>query len=110
MRQISAIVLAALLGVTLSLDTADYIKEQNTLANEVCFIKSGLTAFDLRPLAKRDDQSNNAEDYKLKLSNDVYGPGAQLIFNICQYTKDPVNGLTYAYIQTTGGAQTKLTD
>jgi hypothetical protein len=99
MRQISAIVFAALLGVTLAVSQSDFITEQNKLANEVCFIKSGLNVFDLRPLAKRDDDHNSAEDYKLKISNSIYGSGAQLVFNICQFTKDPINEeLTYAYI------------
>jgi hypothetical protein len=83
MRIISATTLAALLGVSLALSTNEFIEEQNNLANEVCFIKDGLTVFDLRSLAVRDDNANQAEDYKVKLPNDLYGTGAQLIFNIC---------------------------
>ena len=76
MRIISTLTLAALLGVSLTLSTDEFIEEQNKLANEVCFIKDGLDIFDLRSLAVRDEGANSAEDYKVKLSNTVYGSGA----------------------------------
>lgn len=62
MRILSAATFAALLGVSLTLATNEFIEEQNKAANEVCFIKDGLNVFDLRDLAIRD--GNDAEDYK----------------------------------------------
>jgi hypothetical protein len=84
-------VLAPLLGVALSID-GEYIKEQNYLANEYCIIKIGLSAFNLRPLAKRNELNSSEEDYNQNLDNNIYGNGSQLIFNICQFTKEPANG------------------